>query len=106
MHDRMSISPYATREERLEFELTRLRLRCENLERIVHELLRDRVHPSFADAWLELPAHSSLSNYPFQDRGEHIRTIMNRWNNENTKWPERPPPGSCKAPVEGGDPAP
>ncbi len=71
--------------------MTRLKLRIENLEQIVYELLRNRVHKEQADAWLDLPNRGFMENRSFKDRGKTIATLMDRWDNENTRWPEREP---------------
>jgi hypothetical protein len=79
MRETMNLPPTgATDEEKTAFEMTRLRLRIENLEQIVHALLRNRVPTDLADEWLRVSTNPGLpaSNDPLVQRGKDIAAIM------------------------------
>jgi hypothetical protein len=75
--------------EELEFEITRLKLRIDNLEHIVHELLRDRLPKEFADAWLELTGTAYAENNSFKGRGEHIAHLVDQFQKGKAAWPPK-----------------
>jgi hypothetical protein len=79
----------------LRFKLAWLNRRVENLEAIIFELLRDRVHHDLLKSYMD-----SLSNPGFgphsayiKRRGEQIAGDIDRWPKESLGWPApRPKP--------------
>ncbi|MBY3207045.1 hypothetical protein E0H35_36415 [Rhizobium leguminosarum bv. viciae] len=83
-----------TEDDRRDFRIAQLNRRVENLEAIVFELLRDKVHYELIDGYLttiESKNTFTPSSSDLKDRGSQFASLSRQgFPPENLNWPEEP----------------
>ena len=86
------ISPSSKPEDLKEFQIAWLNRRVENLEAIIFELLRDRVHHEIVDGYrqsIDNPGFTPHTNQ-LKDRGKYLAGLLREeFPAENLAWPPK-----------------